>query len=326
MDQFDCGLDKLNNAYVFVGTISAVRPAPMKEKFVDIVPNEVFMGNPRRSITALTSQGSCFEHLEAGQRWLFYLRDFDGQILLDYNMLESAPVRGAGSRLETLRRLKNLSGEGLLRGRIVRRILSEVSDDDSGEREESNEVPGVQITAIRQSDRAAFHAASGKDGNFEFEPLPMGDYEVDVDPSGSFHPAGSFARIEDGGCRGLILTNSSNARISGHVWWPNGKPVAKATVLLIDGNGNGVNSETTDEKGRFSFDNWTPGSYVVGARRPGAPGLESAACGGKGCTDHLPEDIYYFGNTSLRKAALVIKLGIDETRDDVEIVLQPNEP
>jgi len=41
-DQFDCGLDKLNNAYVFVGTIIAVHPAPEKEKYVEIVPNEFF--------------------------------------------------------------------------------------------------------------------------------------------------------------------------------------------------------------------------------------------------------------------------------------------
>jgi hypothetical protein len=88
-----------------VGTISAVHPAPGKEKYVEIIPNEVFIGDPGHSITALTDQGSCFEHLDPGQRWLFYLRKIDGQIILDYNIQESSPVSEVSSQLETLRRL-----------------------------------------------------------------------------------------------------------------------------------------------------------------------------------------------------------------------------
>ncbi|HEY1208546.1 MAG TPA: carboxypeptidase-like regulatory domain-containing protein [Terracidiphilus sp.] len=326
-DQFDCGLDKLNNAYVFVGTISAVHPAPEKEKYVEIVPNEVFLGDPGHSITALTSQGSCFEHLEPGQQWLFYLRDIDGKIFLDYNIQESEPVSEAGDRLETLRRLKHLVGTGLLRGRVMRELFTSSSDDDDGNnKEDANAVPGARITAVRESDKATFNTVSGRDGYYEFQPLPVGEYEVDVDPIGSFHPVGSSVDIREGECRTLILYNTSEARISGHVRWPDGKPAVNADVLLIDADGSGVIIRTTNEEGGFNFNEKEPGSYIVGARRPGAPELKYGGCGGAGCADDLPADIYYFGNTALRNAALVIKLGVDEKRDDVEIVLPATEP
>jgi len=324
---FDCGLDKLNNAYVFVGTISAVHPAPEKEKYVEIVPNEVFLGDPGHSITALTSQGSCFEHLEPGQQWLFYLRDIDGKIFLDYNIQESEPVSEAGDRLETLRRLKHLVGTGLLRGRVMRELFTSSSDDDDGNnKEDANAVPGARITAVRESDKATFNTVSGRDGYYEFQPLPVGEYEVDVDPIGSFHPVGSSVDIREGECRTLILYNTSEARISGHVRWPDGKPAVNADVLLIDADGSGVIIRTTNEEGGFNFNEKEPGSYIVGARRPGAPELKYGGCGGAGCADDLPADIYYFGNTALRNAALVIKLGVDEKRDDVEIVLPATEP
>jgi hypothetical protein len=253
------------------------------------------------------------------------LRNIDGKVLLDYNMQESAPVSEVGPHLETLRRMKNLVGTGLLRGRAVRELLASASDDDNQE-EDANAIRGAHITVVRKSDQATFSTASGKDGSYEFPPLPVGDYEVEVAPIGSFHPAGMFAEIKEGECRELILSNSSEARISGKVRWPDGKPAVKAGVLLIEADGSTVNSETTNEEGAFEFSEWKPGSYIVGAQRPGAPELKTGSCGGAGCADDLPADLNYFGNTVLRKAALVIKLGVDEKRDDVEIVLPATEP
>lgn len=325
-DQFDCGLDQLNNSYVFVGTISAVGSTPEKEKYVEIAPNEVFLGDPGRSITALTSQGSCFEHLEPGQQWLFYLRNIDGKIVLDYNMQESAPVSESGPQLETLRRLKGMVGTGLLRGTVSRELFTSVPDDGDGNMNDgTNAVSGARITVVRQSDQATFNTVTGNDGSYEFK-LPVGKYEINVDRIGSFHPAGMFADIKERECRTVILHNSSEARVSGHVRWPDGKPAVKAGVLLIESDGSAVSSQTTNDEGGFDFSQWKPGSYVVGARQPGAPELKVGACGGAGCADNLPADLYYFGNTALRDAALVIKLGVDETRDDVEIVLPATEP
>lgn len=108
--------------------------------------------------------------------------------------------------------------------------------------------------------------------------------------------------------------------------WPDGKPAVEAKVLLIEADGTNVNIQTTNEEDGFDFSEWEPGSYVVGARRPGAPELKFDGCGDADCAVDLPADIYYFGNTALRNAALVIKLGVNERRDDVEIVLPATEP
>jgi hypothetical protein len=75
------------------------------------------------------------------------------------------------------------------------------------------------------------------------------------------------------------------------VRWPDGKPALKAGVLLIGANGSSVNSQTTSEEGGFNFSGWKPGSYIVGARRPGAPELKVGGCGGAGCADDLPADL-----------------------------------
>lgn len=41
---------------------------------------------------------------------------------------------------------------------------------------------------------------SGAHGKYEFQPLPAGDYEIDVKSIGTFHPAGSFIDLKDGQC------------------------------------------------------------------------------------------------------------------------------
>lgn len=124
----------------------------------------------------------------------------------------------------------------------------------------------------------------------------------------------------------MILTSKSEGRIAGHLRTPDGKPVAGADVLLIDADGSGFNTLTTNKEGYFSFDDQGPSQYIVAARRPGAPKLKIAGCGGASCEDELPTDLYYFGNTTLRSAALAIKLSVDEKRDDLEIVLPATEP
>jgi hypothetical protein len=325
-DHFDCGQDKLNNAYVFVGTVRAVHPAPEDEKYVEIVPDEVFLGDPGHLITALTMQGRCFD-LVVGQQWLFYLRNIDGKIVLEYNMWNSAPVSEMSFQLETLRRLKNLVGTGLLRGTVVRDLTAFPIESRNGrKKDDANAVPGAHITAVRRTDQATFSAVSSKDGSYEFPPLPVGDYEIEVDPIGNFHAVDSSAGIKEGECREVILYNSREARFSGHVLWPSGKPAVNAGVFLVGVDGSSVYTRATDEEGRFSFDHWGPGSFVIGALRPGASKFELGACERASCSDKLPANIYYFGNTAQRNDALVIKLGVDEKRDDIEIVFPPIEP
>jgi hypothetical protein len=188
----------------------------------------------------------------------------------------------------------------------------------------------AQITAVRESDQTVFHTVSGKDGSFEFRSLPIGDYEVEVSPIGSFHPTGMYAEIKGGDCRGLILENSpqeeiSRASIAGHVRWPSDKPAAKATVMLIDADDSSFNSTETDADGRFSFTEQRPGKYVVGARPPEASKLKTWGCGGS-CAGELPEELYFYGNSTERRGALEFALGAEEERNDIEITIPEPSP
>jgi hypothetical protein len=67
---------------------------------------------------------------------------------------------------------------------------------------------------------------SGAHGKYEFQPLPAGDYEIDVKSIGTFHPAGSFIDLKDGQCWLLPLFNSPEAQIAGHVRMDDDSPVA----------------------------------------------------------------------------------------------------
>src|SRR5262245_56810965 len=119
-DLKDCGLHSDWYAYVFVGSISAITPAPSEEKNIRIVPEEVFSGDPPNPLTVLTSQGSCLPDFAVGDRWLFFLRKEKGKpIVLDYYGNDSRPVADAEDEIETLRRLKANGEFGILRGNVM---------------------------------------------------------------------------------------------------------------------------------------------------------------------------------------------------------------
>lgn len=101
-------------AYVFVGTISAITPMRGGEKELQIVPDEIFKGDPTNPLIARTSQGACFPDLNVGDHWLFYLRQ-GNPIVLDFYGNISSPVTDARQRLESLRRLETIGDNGLLR-------------------------------------------------------------------------------------------------------------------------------------------------------------------------------------------------------------------
>src|SRR5690349_4035663 len=69
----DCGVRADWYNYVFVGLISEVTPFENDEKEIQIVPEEVFWGEPTTSLKVVTSQAACMRELKAGDKWLFYL-------------------------------------------------------------------------------------------------------------------------------------------------------------------------------------------------------------------------------------------------------------
>jgi Carboxypeptidase regulatory-like domain len=310
-DREDCGPHSDWYAYVFVGSISAIHAAAGGEKELVITPEEVFHGVPENPINVLTVRGECLPKLAVGDGWLFSLRKEEGkQPILEYGTFDSGPVADEQSRIETLRRLQQLGDSAILRGRVTREMFG--SEDDG--------VPRARVIARRQSDDALFTSTSGAHGDYEFQPLPPGNYQIDVDPIEAFHPAGSFIELKEGQCWWLSLYNSPEAQIAGHVRRIDGSPVAGATIVLTNADDSLFYTDSTDSDGRFGFDGLDPGEYVAGLRPLGSPPAKIAGCAG-GCADKIPTVSLYYRNETNRSGAFVIKLATDEKREDIDFIV-----
>ena len=304
-----CGKHADWYSYVFVGSISSIKPVKDDEKEIQIVPEEVFYGKPDNPMTVLTSQGLCLPNLAVGDRWLFYLRKVNGKpIILDYYGNDSLPVAKARMQINTLRRLKKIGNFGILRGRVVR-----------GESFDGKAVSNVQVVAIRRSDNNRFIAITDSVGHYEFQPLPPGDYKITVAPIGSYQPDDSGVEIIPGACWDLTLSKFSNAQIGGHVKRSNGAPVTGVGLVLIRSDNTWYQTTQTDGNGYFHFDQHEPGEYVLGLNLPGSPGWVNGSAAGAGIK--IPQVSLFYPNAKDRSSARVIRVSDDEKLDNLDFIV-----
>ena len=310
-DLRDCGTKSDWYSYVFVGTISSITPAAKDESELQIIPGETFHGTPPNSLKVLTSQVACLPKLSIGARWLFFLKETKGSpILLDYYGNDSLPIESAQEEVETLRRLKSLREEGLLRGEV-----------QGGRFGDDAPVAQAQVVLERFPDKLRFFATTDESGRYEFQPLPVGRYSITVSPVGSFQADGGTIDVHPGGCRDLTLRRSPHARIAGHVRRSNGSPVAGVPVVMMTEGESGYNSSNTDKSGYYQFDPLEPGKYVIGIALPDAPAPDwkNRSCGG--ACDPPKASMYYPGVYSASDA-LSIKLGQDEKRSNIDFTIR----
>ena len=309
-DLNDCGFRSDSYAYVFVGSISTIKPTDGDESIIQVMPQEIFYGDPPTPLTVLTSQGACLPTLAVGDRWLFYLRKENGKpIVLDYYGNDSHPVDGAQEEIETLRQLRAMGNFGILRGSVER-----------GRFGERKAIPGAQVVASRKSDKATFFAATDASGHFEFAPLEPGTYKLTVDPIGSFRPDDGAVDLKSGSCWNVTMSKSPHGRISGHVRHSDGSPAPGASVLIIDADGSGFNTIESDEHGSFVSDGMTSGKYLVAINSPDAPRWKISGCGG---VCDIPPGALYYPWMHDRSDALVIELSEDEKRNNIDFTI-PN--
>jgi hypothetical protein len=141
--------------------------------------------------------------LAVGDRWLFFLRKEAGKpIVLDYYGNDSRPVAKAREQIETLRRLKTMGDFGLLRGDVLR----------GPSYSNRKPVPGVRVVATRSSDNAKFFATTDADGDYEFQPVPVGKYELAVDSIGPMYVGDAVLKVTGGLCWNVTLWKSPDPR------------------------------------------------------------------------------------------------------------------
>ena len=294
-----------------MGSISAITPAENDEKEIQILPEEVFHGNPARPLTVMTSQGACLPKLEVGGRWLFFLRqEKDKPIVLDYGGNDSIPVGDAQEQIETLRRLVTIGNFGIVRGHVMQGLSFE-----------GNTVPHAHVVARRESDGVQFATTSDGDGRYEFEPLPPGEYKITSGRVGSYRPDDSGARVGAGECWDVTLTRSPHGRVGGHVRHADGSPVPDVDVVIMSADNSWYQTDRADAGGRFRFDSMDPGEYVVAINLPGAPPWADGGGGGPGVAPKTAS--MYYGGATARSGALVITLTADEKRDDLDFIAPP---
>ena len=310
LSNFDCGVRADWYTYTFVGSISAITSIENDEKEIQIVPEEVFHGNPFSPLTVQTSEVACLPMMAVGDRWLFFLRkEKDKPIILDYYGNDSRPVADAKERIETFRRLKNIGNFGIVRGYVLRSHQGEA-------------IPDATVIAHRVPGDLKFHAMTDVEGRYEFQ-LPVGKYRFTVDPIGSFRLDDSEDDegfdVTRGSCWVDVLTHSPHVELGGHVQHRDGSPAPSVPVLIIGEDGSWWTSKT-NELGYFNIVWLGPGGYVVGINQPGAPAWESGGCtGGSGC--RAPSASLYYPGVQDRSSAIAIKLADGEKREDIDFTV-----
>jgi len=299
----DCSSRSNWYTYVFVGRISAIKPAKDNEKQVQIAPDEVFFGKPDNPITVLTSQGLCMPKLAVGDRWLFYLKKVNGQpIILDYYGNDSLPIADARAKIETLRRLKKIGEFGILRGRVMR-----------GAFYNEKTISNAHVIADRRSDNKQFVAVTDAAGRYEFQPLAPGNYKITVGPIGSYQPDDSEVSLKTGACWDLTIDRSPHAQIGGHLERFNSQPATGFHLVLIRADNTWYQITQTDRNGYFHFDQHYPGDYLLGLISPEGPNWRDGSGGGPGVK--IPTVALYYPGENDRSRARVIRVKDDEILD-----------
>jgi Carboxypeptidase regulatory-like domain len=309
----DCGMRTDWYAYTFVGSISTISSIEDDEKKIQIVPEEIFHGNPPSPLTVFTSDAACLPRLAVGDRWLFFLRKEKGKpIVLDYYGNDSLPVADGKEQIETLRRLKNIGNFGIVRGYVLRN-------------QQGQGISNATVVAHRMPDDLKVYAITDTNGRYEFQPLPTGKYKFTVDPIGSFRLDESQDddgfEVTRGSCWQEVLAHSPHVELGGHVRRFDGSPMPSVDILIISED-NSWSTSKTNEQGYFNIEWLQPGAYVVGLNLPSAPAWKSRGCAGSACKAP-PASLYYSGVQD-RSSALAVKLVDGEKRGDIDFTV-PNQ-
>jgi hypothetical protein len=276
---------------VVVGTILSLAPAYDSQVAISLKTEEIFKGEQAPKIDILTSQPNCFPDLHAGDRWLFYLiRDKETDALTLAFGSGSGPVAQQKVSVDRLRRLSKFRGSGMIVGEV----------------DESNGTPRAHhpIVVKRVGGGAQFTVYTGKDGKFEFPPLPAGKYNLNPNTVPGLKATWSGEiTVEPRQCTNYFVNIEVDGRISGVVRSADGTPLESEEVEAVaaDDSDNPGGTGVTDEHGRYQIRGLNAGRYLVGLRIADS------------------NDGVYAPGAKDRKKATTVSLGQAERRSGVNI-------
>lgn len=200
----ECGTQ--NYIAVFRGKIARVVEVSEWELELTVNVEEVFKGESAATIKFGTSQGICFDNLNAGSDWLFFLdkdQKTGAPFLNYYSRNPSGPVAVRSEELARQRKLKSLDDEGMIIG-SVQRI------SHNGRSIDSSPVPGYRVVARDSQTGKEYSTMTDSKGKFALDPLPSGSFSLTPSRSALFpeRPAPDVEltiNVAPGGCSKVDL-------------------------------------------------------------------------------------------------------------------------
>lgn len=151
-----------------------------------------------------------------------------------------------------VRRDVTLEGQGTITGRVLRH--SQAGD---------KAVADALVTLTDVSGEVVGSAHTTGDGMYSFTNLVGGSYVLTAQ-SGQFHPQARLVELADGDVLASDLALSPGGRVTGVVSLARDqRPMAEATVTLVDEVGQVVAATTSGDDGRYVFENVNAGQYTL---------------------------------------------------------------
>ena len=279
-------------ARVFSGTVKSAIDIGEADKLLQLVPDEVFVGDPAGEVMAITNQACLRREIRVGEKWLFYLyrNNQTNGLVLPYDS-PSKPLEEAQQELGILRELSKLTDTGILVGHVGH--------------------PGHRVVARRLSDKAEFSGVSNADGDYELELLP-GTYLLTANTEKGLWGPEAEPLVSKQGCTRVNLWLHVDGRIAGTVTTTDGKPARYVNVAIIPVSPPGQSfTVLTDDQGHFEVGGRKPGQYLVGV------GVSAPANSAEWA------DRVYYPGVRTQEQAKVVELGRGEWRTDISFKLLP---
>lgn len=286
-----CGTQ--NYARVFTGTVQSAEEVGDTDKRLELIPDETFLGDSAKEVSAITNQACLHTEIEAGQKWLFYLyRDKKSdELVLGYEG-RSKPIEKAQQDIATLRHLAKVTDSGLLTGHVGH--------------------PGHKVVAKRLSDGAEFSTVANDSGNYEFELLP-GAYYLSANTKQGLWAPETETFVSKQECIHVDLWLHTDGRIAGTVTTADGKAARYVQVVIVPVSSASQSfTVTADEQGHFEVGGRKAGRYIVGV---GVLAPSDSA--------EWKARVYYPG-VPTQEQAKAIDLGDGEWRSDINFSLPPS--
>lgn len=329
-----CGTERY--ARVFTGIVSSFVEVGDTDKRLEIVPDEVFVGDSSYAI-AIANQACLHTDIQAGDKWLFFLyRDPKSDALVLGYDGPSKPMSEAEDDISMLRDLGHLKNTGILIGTIERLEVTEnVTPVRSVNYKVVAPLANQKVVAKDVASSAQYTTYTNEKGHFKFV-LPAGTYDVTTAAEYGLRQVENFRSMEGSVLvqKGTCMEHSFGVKrdagpavqtdgiISGHVGSPDGKPfTVHPWVQVVSVDSDFFRSAYVDANGYFEAKGVKPGRYVVGLGiRPGT-----------GYFSDVPTAVYFPG-VRTKEQATVIELHAGEKQTDVDFrlpvedVLKPLRP